>query len=140
MPLTTIKRGTFVNSTHVSSTFLCAGCINEDSFDAGWSSNRDVFFAHAYSQAAVEKPSSLERVLSNHTSEGGRYAEFRVVLSDARSDEYERYAALARPGDVDADLEDGPQSKPSESVSLSPEDTGKPEPTSIVEPSKPSST
>ena len=139
MPLTTIKRGTFVNSTHVSSTFLCTGCINEDSFEPGWSSNRDVFFTYAYSQTAVEKPSSLETVLSNHTSEGGRYAEFRVVLSDARSDEYERYAALAGPGDVDADLEDGPRSRPSDSVPLSPANTGKPEPT-IVEPSKPSST
>lgn len=93
-----IQQGTFVNSTHVSSTFLCGGCINQDSFDPAWGSTRSVFFGYAYSQTAVKSSSNINTTLSAHTDKGGGYAAFRVELSKATSDEYEKYAALASLG------------------------------------------
>jgi hypothetical protein len=99
--LSPIAQGTFVNSTHVSSTFLCAGCINADSFDPAWAtdedSHRDVFFGYAFSQIAVDDPSDINTRLSDHTA-GGLYGAFPVVLANARSDEYDQYAAMAGAG------------------------------------------
>ncbi|KAK4032587.1 hypothetical protein C8A01DRAFT_50642 [Parachaetomium inaequale] len=97
--LSPIAQGTFVNSTHVSSTFLCAGCINADSFDPAWADDehRDVFFGYAYSQTAVDDPSDIDTRLSDHTAGGaaGSYGDFPVVLANARSNEYDQYAAMA---------------------------------------------
>ncbi|KAK4126749.1 iron reductase domain protein, partial [Parathielavia appendiculata] len=96
-----IARGTFVNRTHVSSTFLCSGCINSDSFDParadGWGSSNhsDVFFGYAFSQTAVDHPSDINTALSDHTGTGSGYGSFRVELSDIKSDEFEHYAAMA---------------------------------------------
>ncbi|KAL2256190.1 hypothetical protein VTK26DRAFT_2053 [Humicola hyalothermophila] len=112
--LSPISHGTFVNATHVSSTFLCAGCINHDSFDPAWagggsSSNQNVYFGYAFSQAAVENPSSLSTALSDHTSDG-KYAAFRVDLSAAKSDKYDQYTALVGEGSDsggDKDIETG---------------------------------
>ncbi|KAK4133975.1 iron reductase domain protein, partial [Trichocladium antarcticum] len=95
MPLTTIKSGTFVNKTHISSTFRCRGCVNGDSFDPTPHSTRDVIFSYAYSRTAVANPGRLEARLSDHTATGGGYASFRVVLADAKSSEYDKYAAMA---------------------------------------------
>ncbi|KAK3295053.1 uncharacterized protein B0H64DRAFT_375770 [Chaetomium fimeti] len=95
-----IKQGTFVNSTHISSTFLCEGCINSDSFDTKPTgrSNPSVFFGYAYSPTPVDDPSDIDTRLSDHTGEGGGYGGFRVMLGDAKSDEYDRYAAMAGGG------------------------------------------
>ncbi|GAB1316292.1 hypothetical protein MFIFM68171_06502 [Madurella fahalii] len=93
-----IQQGTFVNNTHVSSTFLCGGCINQDSFDPAWSNTGSVFFSYAYSQTTVKSPSNIDTALSAHTGKGGGYAAFRVELSEAASEKYEKYAALASPG------------------------------------------
>lgn len=117
-----IQQGTFVNRTHVSSTFLCGGCINGDSFDPtpeSKSSNRRLlFFGYAYSPEAVREPSNPDTLLSSHIPEAVKdteptsaahntvlssrtstttagYGAFSVVLSDAESDKYEQYAALA---------------------------------------------
>lgn len=123
MPLTTIKSGTFVNKTHISSTFRCSGCVNGDSFDPTRQSTRDVIFSYAYSRTAVANPGRLEARLSDHTATGGGYASFRVVLADAKSSEYDKYAAMAGSEAI------GWESEPAESVSLS---TGNPDPTSVV--------
>jgi hypothetical protein len=104
-----IPQGTFVNSTHVSSTFLCTGCINSDSFDpalAADTADRDVFFGYAFSQTAVDSPSDIDTALSDHTGRGAGYSSFRVVLSEAKSDDYEQYAAMVRGGEEGGELEE----------------------------------
>lgn len=98
--LSPIKQGTFANSTHISSTFLCRGCINKDSFStpSGNDSSRSVFFGYAYSPTAVTNPSDTSATLSDHTSQGGDYGAFSIVLSDAKSEQYDKYAAMADVG------------------------------------------
>lgn len=120
-----IKQGTFVNSTHISSTFLCAGCINSDSFDP--SSKGDVFFGYAYSQIPVDDPSNIDTALSDHTGNGADYGEFRVMLDDAKSDDYDRYAKLAEAG------EDGvePEQPPPATSTPTPTSTASPNPTLV---------
>jgi hypothetical protein len=102
-----IPQGTFVNSTHVSSTFLCTGCINSDSFDPAWAADtadRVVFLGYAFSQTAVDSPSDIDTALSDHTGRSAGYSSFRVVLSEAKSDDYEKYAAMARGGEEGGEL------------------------------------
>ena len=96
--LSPIPQGTFVNATHLSATFLCRGCINSASFDPAWAADtpsRDVFFGYAFSQTAVAFPCDMDTRLSDHTGPGAGYGAFRVVLGDARSDDYDTYAAMA---------------------------------------------
>jgi hypothetical protein len=99
-----IPLGTYANTTHVSSTFLCRGCINSDSFDPAWAAdnntqNRDVFFGYAFSQTAVASPSDNDTALSPHTGPDGGYGAFRISLAKAKSDQYDKYAAMAeQPG------------------------------------------
>ncbi|KAJ4302536.1 hypothetical protein N0V88_002686 [Collariella sp. IMI 366227] len=90
-----IKKGTFVNTTHVSSTFLCGGCINKDSFDA---SADDAFFSYAYSHTIVDNPSDINTSLSDHTFNGRGYGTFGIPLSKAKSSDYEKYAEMADMG------------------------------------------
>jgi hypothetical protein len=97
--LVPIQQGTFVNTTHISSTFLCRGCINADSFDPTWGNTRSVFFTYAYSMSPVENPGTADAaILHDHLSADGGYGAFSVELDIARSDKYETYAALAKPG------------------------------------------
>ncbi|KAG7286308.1 hypothetical protein NEMBOFW57_008617 [Staphylotrichum longicolle] len=90
--LSPIPEGTFVNDTHVSSTFLCSGCINSDSFDPAWadSTDRAVFFGYAFSQVAVESPSDINTTLSDHSGQGAGYGAFKMDLNSAKSDDYDR--------------------------------------------------
>jgi hypothetical protein len=124
-----IKQGTFVNSTHISSTFLCAGCINSDSFDSSPAgrSDSDVFFGYAYSQTPVENPSDIDTALSDHTGKGADYGAFRVILGDAKSDDYDRYAEMVGAG------EDGiePEQPPSSTPTSTPTPTASPSPTLV---------
>ncbi len=93
-----IPQGTFTNTTHLSATFLCRGCINTDSFDPSWADSppdRDIFFGYAFSPTAVASPSDIDTRLSDHTGPGAGYGAFKVVLGDAKSDEYDVYAAMA---------------------------------------------
>jgi len=87
-----IARGTFVNATHLSATFVCGGCINSDSFDPKTSSTGE--FAYAYSLTSVVTPESDDTMLSDH-SRGGHYGPFGVDLAGARSTNYGTYAAMA---------------------------------------------
>jgi hypothetical protein len=105
--LSPIPEGTFVNDTHVSSTFLCSGCINSDSFDPAWAdeTNRDVFFGYAFSQIAVESPSDINTTLSDHSGQGAGYGAFKMDLNNAKSDDYDKYAAMAEQDSGGADSE-----------------------------------
>jgi hypothetical protein len=71
--LSAIAKGTYTNKTHISSTFLCGGCINANSFsfDANSSVRESVYFGYAYSQTAVRDPSSITTSLSDHTGSKG---------------------------------------------------------------------
>ncbi|KAK3305310.1 uncharacterized protein B0T15DRAFT_555382 [Chaetomium strumarium] len=120
-----IEKGTYVNDTHVSSTFLCGGCINADSFNANWTLDRkhEAVFGYAYSQTAVHDPSNINTSLSDHTSSrGGGYGAFTIVLSDVRSELYDKYAALVveeGPGGVIGVEPDHPTPSPTTSTSSS---------------------
>ncbi|KAK5661628.1 hypothetical protein OQA88_9728 [Cercophora sp. LCS_1] len=88
-----IAGGTFVNSTHVSATFVCGGCINSDSFDPTASATQE--FAFAYSTRAVQNPSSDGAVLSPHNTNGELYGTFGVDIASAKSSSYGTFAAKA---------------------------------------------
>ncbi|KAK3902242.1 hypothetical protein C8A05DRAFT_15683 [Staphylotrichum tortipilum] len=94
-----IPSGSYINATHISSMFLCRGCINADTFSPAWANDtttkRDVFFAYAFSQTAVDRPGDVDTPLSAHTGPGGGYGAFRVDLEAVRSAEYEKLAAMA---------------------------------------------
>ena len=122
-------QGTFVNSTHISSTFLCAGCINNDSFDPSPAgrSNGDVFFGYAYSQTPVDDPSDIDTTLSDHTGKGADYGEFRVMLGDAKSDDYDQYAKMASSGKDGID----PEQPMSSTSTPTPTPTASPNPTLV---------
>lgn len=135
-----IPQGTFVNSTHICSTFLCAGCINSDSFDPpADGSNPEVFFGYAYSQTPVDDPSDIDTRLSDHLGKDDGSGGFRVRLGDARSDDYDRYVELAG-GGRDGVGKDGAEperphpSTPSPSPTPTPSWTPSPNPTMLLPP------
>ncbi|CAJ2511151.1 Uu.00g067760.m01.CDS01 [Anthostomella pinea] len=90
--LTPIADGTFINSTHLSATFLCAGCItgNSDSFSAN---ETNAVFAYAYSTTAVTDPTDSSTELSYHTA---GYSAFGMTLAYAKSADYDTWAAMAK--------------------------------------------
>ncbi|KAK3395247.1 hypothetical protein B0H63DRAFT_371410, partial [Podospora didyma] len=96
--VTPIAKGTFVNATHVSATFVCGGCINKDSFSAAdviTGSDGSRSFSFAYSLVAVPDPTNINTGISDHTSQGEPYGSFAVSLKDAQSAQYTTFAALA---------------------------------------------
>ncbi|KAL1304900.1 hypothetical protein AAFC00_003818 [Neodothiora populina] len=86
-----IEKGTFVNSTHFSYTFLCRGCITGDSLSFPKTSSGSVF-GWAYSDAAVTNPSSQNSALSYHSA---GFGEFDLNFTSARSAQYSTWAAMA---------------------------------------------
>ncbi|KAK0708431.1 hypothetical protein B0H67DRAFT_520883 [Lasiosphaeris hirsuta] len=92
--LTPIAKGTFVNSTHLSATFVCSGCLNSDSFDPTTSGTAS--FAYAYSLVAVATPADANSRLSDHTSQGEGYGSFGADLASARSADFGAYVKLAQ--------------------------------------------
>lgn len=89
--LSPIASGTFVNSTHFSATFLCAGCITggTDSITA----DADSFtMGYAYSTSAVTDPTDSSSALSYH-SDG--FGGFGITAAGAKSSEYATWAAMA---------------------------------------------
>jgi hypothetical protein len=91
LTLNRITRGTFVNSTHVSATFVCGGCINSDSFSV---SDSSATFAYAYAKEPVATPSDPTTKLSDHTSHGEPYASFDISLKDAQVASYAAWAQM----------------------------------------------
>ncbi|KAK4446345.1 hypothetical protein QBC34DRAFT_411540 [Podospora aff. communis PSN243] len=89
-----IAKGTFVNATHLSATFVCGGCVGlAESFDPSSSSTAQ--FGYAYSLVAVDKPDDESTLLSDHTSKGELFGSFGADVGSARSTDYARWAALA---------------------------------------------
>jgi len=91
--LTQIPKGSFVNGTHVSATFICGGCIGTDAFAKGDDSG---VFAFAYSSVGVSNPSDVGTQISDHTSNNEPYGPFNVKFTDAKSSQYDTWAALVQ--------------------------------------------
>ncbi|KAI0123802.1 hypothetical protein BJ170DRAFT_687055 [Xylariales sp. AK1849] len=87
-----ISEGTFVNTTHVSATFICGGCINSDSFVA---TDANAVFAYAYASTPVADPSSVDSQLSDHTLKGEPYGSFSVTIKEAESAKYVEWAKMS---------------------------------------------
>jgi len=95
--LTPIAKGTLVNSTHLTATFVCGGCAGrKESFDPSSASTAQ--FSYAYSLVAVDEPGSADTRLSDHTSLGELYGAFGVDIAAARSSDYAKFAELASAG------------------------------------------
>ncbi|KAK8070768.1 hypothetical protein PG997_010971 [Apiospora hydei] len=101
--LSPIPKGTFVNETHYSATFLCGGCINKDTFSA---TDADGVFAYAYSTTAVTTPTDPSSALSYHAA---GFSAYGMSLADAKSADYAKWAAMA-------DTTAAPPSAPAPSV------------------------
>ncbi|KAK3350197.1 hypothetical protein B0T25DRAFT_582990 [Lasiosphaeria hispida] len=119
--LTPIAPGTFVNSTHLAATFVCAGCINSDSFDPATSGTGS--FAYAYSLVAVATPGDANSRLSDHTSQGEGYGSFGVDLASARSADFAAYVKLAQAATTTAG---GGESGPTPTAGAGPAETSAP--------------
>lgn len=89
--MSTIEKGTYVNSTHFSYTFLCSGCITGDVLSFSNTATGGVF-GWAYSDSAVTTPSSVSSALSYHSA---GYGEFAVNFTIAESAQYSTWAAMA---------------------------------------------
>ncbi|KAK0615063.1 hypothetical protein B0T17DRAFT_619887 [Bombardia bombarda] len=92
--LQAIAKGTFVNATHISATFVCGGCQGDDSFAVGGAGT----FGYAYSLAAVSEPGKRDTVLSDHSQFGEPYGTFEVSLGDAESATFEEWKGLGGGG------------------------------------------
>lgn len=86
-----IAEGTYVNSTHYSATFLCAGCITGDSltFEPDVASG---IFAYAYSNDAVDDPSDSAATLTYHAA---GFSGFGLPMGPAKSSKFATWAAMA---------------------------------------------
>lgn len=87
--LTPIPSGTFTNDTAFSYTFLCSGCLGDGGLVLSDTSN---VLGWAFSTAAVTNPASASSALTYHTAGFGA---FGLTVADAKSAEYDTWAALA---------------------------------------------
>ncbi|KAK7532811.1 GMC oxidoreductase, partial [Phyllosticta citribraziliensis] len=86
-----IAKGTFVNSTHYSYTFLCKNCITGDT-DAFDVSTTTAVLGWALSDTAPSTPSSASSVLKYHST---GFGEFGLKVADAESANYATWAKMA---------------------------------------------
>ncbi|KUI55306.1 Cellobiose dehydrogenase [Cytospora mali] len=86
-----IANGTFVNSTHVSYTFLCKGCIlgGSTTFTA---TAEDAALAYA---VASTSPSTISDSTSALTYHDSGFGDFSVVTADAKSSDVATWASWA---------------------------------------------
>ncbi|KUJ09933.1 FAD/NAD(P)-binding domain-containing protein [Mollisia scopiformis] len=90
--LNPIANGTFVNSTHMSYTFVCAGCITGDSLSFSASAT-DLVVGWAMSAKSVTNPSSSSGATFVYHEAG--YGDFGLTLTDAESSSYDTWASMA---------------------------------------------
>jgi cellobiose dehydrogenase (acceptor) len=90
-----IPKGTFINDTAFSYTFLCSKCITTD-LATGFVISPDFnIMGWAFSDEAVTTPSSAASVLSYHSAGFGA---FGMPLAGAKSAKFDTWAALAVKG------------------------------------------
>ncbi|KAF2680801.1 hypothetical protein K458DRAFT_434075 [Lentithecium fluviatile CBS 122367] len=90
--MTTIPDGTYVNDTAFSYTFLCSNCIGDDALVLSTTSN---VLGWAYATDAPTTPSDSTSALTYHDAGFGEYG---LTIDDAKSAEYDTWAALATGG------------------------------------------
>ncbi|QDS72710.1 hypothetical protein FKW77_003452 [Venturia effusa] len=86
-----IAAGTFVNSTHVSFTFVCTNCMRTDG-KAFAPTDSQAIIGWAMSQTAVTTPSDPASVLSFHAAGFGMQG---LTLADAKSANFATWSAKA---------------------------------------------
>lgn len=91
MGLYEISKGTSVNSTGWSYTFLCKGCVTNDSASITIDEDVDVM-GYAMSTTALDDTSDSDGALNFHSA---AYGEYSVSLADAKSSDYSTWAAMA---------------------------------------------
>lgn len=87
-----IANGTFVNSTHVSYTFLCQACIGNTYTFAGGASQ--VVIGWALGNGTVTNAASATD--ATFTYHGGGYGDFGIQTANAVNDNYPTWASMAR--------------------------------------------
>jgi cellobiose dehydrogenase (acceptor) len=87
-----IANGTFVNSTHMSYTFLCSGCITGDSYSFE-STASSVTLGWAVGSSTPTNPSSASSASFTYHDTG--FGNFGLTLSSAGSANYSTWAAMA---------------------------------------------
>lgn len=87
-----IPKGTFVNETAFSYTFLCSKCISEDPATGFVISPDFNIIGWAQSEDGLTDPSSASVALTYHNAGFGA---FGMPLDDAKSADFEKWAALA---------------------------------------------
>jgi cellobiose dehydrogenase (acceptor) len=90
-----IPDGTFVNDTAFSYTFLCSKCLSEDPATGFVISPDFNIMGWAQSEDALTDPSSASVALTYHNAGFGA---FGMPLDDAKSADFEKWAALAVKG------------------------------------------
>ncbi|KAK2611549.1 hypothetical protein N8I77_004882 [Diaporthe amygdali] len=86
-----ISTGTAINSTGWQYTFLCKGCITNDTASFTVDEEADVF-GYALSKTALTDTSDSAATLNYH---GAAFGEYSHSLTDAKSADYATWAALA---------------------------------------------
>ncbi|KIY52485.1 CBD9-like protein [Fistulina hepatica ATCC 64428] len=92
--LSEIPAGTFINSTHLSLTFLCSGCITNSSLSFS-ADDATAVMGYAVSDIEVEDPSDPATELTYHDEGAGG---FDMDIEGAKSSEYDTWAAMATGG------------------------------------------
>ncbi|KAF5575077.1 cellobiose dehydrogenase [Fusarium pseudoanthophilum] len=87
---TPIPEGTFVNSTHVSYTFLCEGCVVKETTSL---TGESPVVGYAWSSIDVDTPSDPESALNYH---GAGFGQFGLDIKKAASAKYATWAAMAK--------------------------------------------
>jgi cellobiose dehydrogenase (acceptor) len=90
-----IPDGTFVNDTAFSYTFLCSNCISEEPATGFVISPEFNIVGWAQSDDALTDPSSASVALTYHSAGFGA---FGMPLDDAKSADFDKWAALAVKG------------------------------------------
>lgn len=86
-----IANGTFVNSTHISYTFLCQGCITGSTASFNSSAPTPIF---GYAVAA-DNPTTVSDPTSALTYHGAGFGQYAVDLANAKSANYDTWASWA---------------------------------------------
>ncbi|OGM47316.1 cellobiose dehydrogenase [Aspergillus bombycis] len=110
-----IPDGTSINSTHLSYTFLCRGCVVGTPTTFGKDMD-SYFFGWALSKTSPKSPASSDATLNYHAA---GFGSFQMVLSDAKSAKYSTWASKAKASSTttpSASASASPSSTPSASV------------------------
>lgn len=107
--MTPIPEGTYVNDTAFSYTFLCKNCMGATEADGIVLSDTMNVLSWAYSNTALTDPSSASAVLNMHN---GGYGSFGMKVADAKSADFEKWAAMATGGSGNAGNSTGNSTTP----------------------------